>query len=194
MPVSIEGIVLCPDGPLFVGCWSDGKPKSAPLPAVNNGHGPPAHPRPLMAMSTDLEAHVGNRTRRLMEMTMALAILALGVQLTLTPDEVFRPDGALAMLLLFASPLVWTLFFTMLGTARLVVVIINGVWRPSPIVRQAMSVLSLGGWSVLAMGYWMALPATKGFPALVLTVVCFIVEANCLYALSALRASRGRGT
>lgn len=146
-----------------------------------------------MAMSTDLEAHIGNRTRRLMEMTMALAILALGVQLTLTPGEVFRPGGALAMLMLFAPALFWTLFFTILGTARLMVVIINGVWPLSPIVRQSMSIVSLGGWAMLSMGYWMMLPATKGFPALVLTLIGFIVEANCLYALSALRASRRRG-
>ena len=45
-------------------------------------------------MTTGLEAHVGNHTRRLHEMTTALAILALGVQLTATPGEVFKPGGA----------------------------------------------------------------------------------------------------
>ena len=144
-------------------------------------------------MTTDLEAHIGNRTRRLMELTLALAILALGVQLTRTPGEVFRDGGALYPLMIFAPAKYWTLLFTILGTARLMVVIINGVWPLSPLVRTVMSFVSLGGWAMMAFGYWAMLPATQGFPALVLCPIAFIVEANCLYALSALRAGRPRG-
>ncbi len=144
-------------------------------------------------MTADLEARIGNRSRRVLEMTMALAIMALGVQLTRAPDDVFRVGGALYPLLLIAPALFWTTVFTMLGTARLVIVIINGVWPLSPFVRWWMSAISLGFvWAALTAGYWIMLPATQGFPALVLGPIGFIVEANCLFALSALRAGRRR--
>lgn len=144
-------------------------------------------------MSPGLEAHVGNRSRRLFEMTMAVAVLALGVQLTLFPQEVFKQGGALSILEVLARPQLWTIAMTILGSVRLIVVIINGVWPLSPLARQGMSIVSLCMWAMLAIGYWSMLPATKGFPSLVLTLIGFVVEANCLYALSVLRVSRQRG-
>ena len=94
---------------------------------------------------------------------------------------------------MFLSPAAWTLFFTMLGTGRLVVVVINGFWPLSPHVRWWLSLASLWVWASLTWGYWRMLPATAGFPALVFSPVILMVEAICLFALSALRAGRRRG-
>jgi hypothetical protein len=127
-----------------------------------------------------------------MELTMAMALLGLGLQLGATPGEVFKPGGALQPLM-FLPSVVWTQLFTILGSIRLVIVVINGVWRPSPTFRYGLSLASLVIWAALTWGYWRMLPATRGFPALVLGPVVFIVEANCLFALSALRAGRRRG-
>jgi hypothetical protein len=143
-------------------------------------------------MTPNLEARIGNRTRRLLELTMAAALLGLGVQLTNTPGEVFKTGGALQPLM-FLPPIVWTQLFTVLGSVRLVVVTINGVWPLSPTVRLVLSIFTLLIWACIAWGYWRMLPATQGFPALVLAPVVFIVEANCLFALSALRTGRRRG-
>lgn len=125
---------------------------------------------------------------------MALAVLALGLQLTAVPDQVFRDGGALYPVMLIAPPLLWTLTATVLGTARLIVVVINGFWPLSPLVRWWMSLISLGIWASLTAGYVLMLPSTLGFPALVLAPIGFIVEANCLYALSALRDGHRHGS
>ena len=144
-------------------------------------------------MSPALEARVGNRSRRLFELIMASAIFALGVQLSHTPGEVFKTGGALEPLL-FLPALVWTMFYAVFGAIRLTVVIINGFWPLSPDVRWAMSIASLLlVWMPLSSGYWMMLPTTQGFPALILGPIAFVVEANCLFALSALRAGRSSG-
>ena len=143
-------------------------------------------------MRMELEARVGNRTRRFQEMLLAIAILGLGIQLTLTPDEVFKEGGALEPLLYFAPSFAWTLSWVVFGTARAVVVYINGVWPISPAVRWGMSIVSLGFWSFFAFGYWLMFPATKGFPMLVMGLVMVAVEANACYALSAMRADRQR--
>lgn len=143
-------------------------------------------------MTRELEATIGNRSRRLFEFTMALGIMLLGIQLTLSPESVLRQGGALGTALNIAPPIVWTMAAVILGTARVMVVFINGVWPLSPVVRWSMSLISLGLWTSLAAGYWMALPASKGFPSLILSVICLVVEANCFYALSALRADKRR--
>lgn len=142
-------------------------------------------------MTPNIEAHVGNRTRRLLELAMAAAVLGLGIQLSGNPDEVFKPEGALAPLMILPRTF-WTQLFTVLGSVRLVVVIINGFWPLSPLVRWYLSLATLAIWACITWGYWRMLPATSGFPALVLAPVVFIVEANCLFALSALRTARRR--
>lgn len=141
-------------------------------------------------MTSNLEAQVGNRTRRFIELMMALGVAALGIQLTAVPGEVFRPNGALDILTLIAPAIVWTLAFTVFGTVRLVVVFINGFWPRSPTVRWGLSIISLFLWTVLCAGYWAAMPSTKGFPALMLSPIALGVEGTCLYALTVLRWTR----
>jgi hypothetical protein len=145
-------------------------------------------------MTRDQEAAVGNRTRRLLECSMALATMLLGLQLTAFPEDVMRPGGALDLLSALMPAPVWTLGFIILGSMRLVVCIINGYWPLSPHVRWAASAMTLVlVWLPLAVGYWLNLPDTKGFPALILGPIALLVEATSFYALSVIRAGRNRG-
>jgi hypothetical protein len=144
-------------------------------------------------VNIDQEATVGRKARRFNEFMMAIGIAALGVQLSLFPEEVFRPHGALGLLIWFAPPLVWTLSFVVFGTARFVIVMINGFWPISPTARWLMSIASLTLWLALTAGYWTALPLTKGFPALVLSPIALSVEGVALYALTVMRWERKHG-
>jgi hypothetical protein len=144
-------------------------------------------------MNTELEARVGNRTRRAQEMKMSLAVLGLGIMFALD-GRLFNEGEALWMLGVFVRPSLWAQVFTMIGMARLVVLIVNGFWPVGPTVRWVLCIISLFiVWMPIAVAYWMMLPMTLGYPALVLSVIAVIGELICLFALSALRAGRASG-
>lgn len=141
-------------------------------------------------MNPELEAAVGRRLRRIYEMNMALAILGLGVLFILN-GRMFEPGTALEPMASMLPGLVWSLAFVMLGTARLVTLIVNGFWPLGPAVRWWLSAASLvTAWLPIAAAYWLMLPELSAFPTLVLGPFAVIGEASCLFALSALRAGQ----
>ena len=118
---------------------------------------------------------------------MSLAVLGLGFMFTLD-QSIFAAGQALHMMAVVPGEL-WGGVFILLGTARLVTLIVNGFWPVGPTVRWSLSITCIMVvWMPIVVSFWMMFPATKGYPTLVLSVIAAIGEAICLFALSALRA------
>lgn len=135
------------------------------------------------------EARVGAKLRRRYEMTLAVAIMALGVMFS-AESGIFETGLPLNYLSSVAPHWVWGQALTIIGCGRLVALIVNGHWPLGPRVRWWLSSLCIPIWALIAVGYWLNLPTTSAFPTLVFGPVALLGEVNCLTALSALLAGQ----
>lgn len=140
-------------------------------------------------MHAELEAVVGNRNRRIHEMTLAIGTIALGVVFSMVPDIYTRSSLFDFMGLIPAN--VWGLYFTALGASRVVVLTINGYWPLSPLVRWNYSLISIFTiWTPITASFLVSALQGLVTAGVSLAPMGIIAEATCLYALSALRAGR----
>lgn len=143
-------------------------------------------------MQRDLEAIVGNRNRRIHEMTLAIGTLVLGVVFGFV-DDIYTRSQLFASMRVFLPAEVWGWLFTAMGSIRLTVLIINGVWPLSSHVRWGFSTASMFlVWVPVTASFLTA--AVGGFvtAGVALGPIALIGEATCHYSLTALRASRRR--
>lgn len=143
-------------------------------------------------MSVEQEAHAGMFLRRALEFILAGAVLLLGLGVLLLEGIWAHP--VYSVLEKVAPTAVWGVAFTLIGTIRCVVLVINGFWPFSPPVRLGLAILTLVfAWFPLATSYlaYFRLYISDGgggfLPGLILTGVAVMTEGLCLYALSALR-------
>lgn len=142
-------------------------------------------------MQIKQEAAVGARTRRWAEVSLALAIIGIGVLLTGFP-VVFKSSIYDAMRLVMPGR-DWGMLFTTIGTARVVFLIVNGHYPQSPSVRFYLSLLTLFVvWLPLAASFLGALVNSLfgGFGDVrigtLFAIFLMDAEVRSLFALSAL--------
>lgn len=149
-------------------------------------------------MTVDQEAHVGVFLRRALEFTLAGCVLLIGVGLLLFEGAWQHP--LYHLLNSIAPQRFWGTWFTMLGTTRCIVLVINGFWPLSPLARLSLATTTLvTAWLPLTAAYLAYLRlflldgSSGGFvPGLVLIGVAVMTEALCMYALAALKEARKR--
>lgn len=146
-------------------------------------------------MTQAQEAHAGVFMRRALEFILAGAVMLLGIEFLLFPSawshELYR------LLDSIAPQRLWGTWFAILGTARCIVLIINGFWPLSPVARLSLAIATLvTAWLPLAAAYLAYLrlfllgEGGGAVPGLILTGVAVMTEALCMYALAALKEAR----
>lgn len=132
-----------------------------------------------------------NLNIRLAEWGLGLMLLLWGAILV-SPDDTFsRP--AFTMMARIASENVWGVVLTLLGTTRIVVLLINGAWRRSPHLRAATAFLSCFVWTQIALSIWESgifATALAVYPVLLLMDIYVVIRAAGEARLSDDEASR----
>lgn len=146
-------------------------------------------------MSVQQEAHAGMFIRRALEFILSMGVLLLGAGILLFDSAWAHP---LYHTLSDVAPArAWGTVWVMLGTARAIIVVINGFWPLSPFARLSLAATTLLlVWLPLSFTYLaylraFLLDASGGFvPGIVLTGIAVMTEALCMYALAALTEAR----
>lgn len=147
-------------------------------------------------MSVEQEAHAGMFMRRALEFILAGATLLLGLGFLLLEGAWTHPVYALMGQI--APQNVWGTLFTVLGTTRCIVLVINGFWPLSPVARLSLAIATLTiVWLPLAgtfLAYFRLFLLREGqggfLPDLIMVGIAVMTEALCMYALAALKAAQ----
>ena len=92
------------------------------------------------------------------EWAAASVLLCIGLMLSINTDlmvsSVANGYGkGYAMLLAIAGQSVWATTLTVFGSARILILLINGAWRRSPVARAATAFLSCFFWTILVLSF-----------------------------------------
>lgn len=95
---------------------------------------------------------------RLAEWVAAGVLLALGLMLSFNADLMAKAmaageGGGYAFLLTIAGQGVWATTLTVFGTARMLILLINGAWRKSPVARAVTAFLSCFFWTQIVLSF-----------------------------------------
>lgn len=96
-----------------------------------------------------------------LEWFFATTLLILGAVLLL-PVDTFPSSPSYDMLAWWGSEDAWGMWFLVAGTARLIIIIINGVWWRTAFLRAISAFYSLFFWFSVSLGFLLANPATWG--------------------------------
>ena len=114
---------------------------------------------------------------RLMEWMHALMLVLWGSILA-RPEATFTRSPVWAGLERIASEDVWAWGTILIGSARILALLINGLWRPSYAIRTITSFCSMFVWFTISLGLIYSRAATTG---LAIYPVLFLFEAINLY-------------
>ena len=91
---------------------------------------------------------------RLSEWTASAVIAALGWMLMANPDLMASGTGrGYVLMLTIAEQPTWAKALVIFGTARLIVLLINGAWRRSPLARAISAFLACFLWTQIATSF-----------------------------------------
>jgi hypothetical protein len=134
-----------------------------------------------------LSAEQGRVFRKVIEFTLSICAVLVGVQFVVggwppsTVADLFLPMSFVA------SPILWGMAFVWLGVGRLGVLVVNGWWKYTYVVRRWLSFAFLFlVWLPLGACYWTQM--FKGFPAWAtetsIAAIFVLVVAACEYLIS----------
>lgn len=87
---------------------------------------------------------------RFPEWVLSIALFWWGIFALVNPDS-FQYSILLSSILRIATQEVWGWIATVLGSIRIIFLIINGAWRPSAHIRTIGAILGSGFWSMMIL-------------------------------------------